>query len=85
MNIENTYFERDRKFLERLEEYESKWTRAFPGVDIQSEIIKADAWLDVNRNRRPRNCARFLLNWLKRCPTNRPSSSNRAEELRRLF
>lgn len=41
--------------------------RANPGVDFAAEVLKAEAWLRTNQQRKPRkDLARFLHNWFTR-------------------
>ena len=40
---------------------------ANPGIDLDREILAAEAWIWANTTRAPRkDLARFMLNWLKR-------------------
>lgn len=45
-----------------------QWEKAFPAVDVQQELHKMAAWLDVNPARRKtrRGICRFINNWLSR-------------------
>lgn len=46
----------------------------FEGVDIRTELTKAQRWMVGKRNRQ--FTQRFFLNWLKKCPARpaRPAS-----------
>lgn len=44
-------------------------TRDFPRVDVENELSKMSAWLRANSNRRKRDYARFITNWLSRAPS----------------
>lgn len=45
-----------------------KWTNTYPGVDVMTELHKAEAWCDANPTRRKtkRGAKRFLNGWLSR-------------------
>jgi hypothetical protein len=42
----------------------AKYAHAFPGVPVEVELHKMDAWLDANPGRRKRRYSRFIVNWL---------------------
>lgn len=44
----------------------SKWTKAYPAVDIHGELAKALAWAFANPKKRKANWRRFLVGWLSR-------------------
>lgn len=50
------------------------WRRLFPHVDVDSEVLKAYAWLDANPMRRKtaRGMRRFLVAWLMRASPSWP-------------
>ena len=39
---------------------------AWPELDVNAEIARADAWLEANPRRRKKNYRRFIVNWLNR-------------------
>ena len=43
---------------------QSQWAKAYPAVDLDTEIAKAAAWLLANPKNAKSNYARFLTNWL---------------------
>ena len=43
-----------------------RWDEAFRGLDVDTELAKAELWYDANPKRRKRNVLRFLTNWLAR-------------------
>ena len=47
-----------------------QWSKAYPDVDIQQELLAAAQWLDTNPKKRKKNYARFLTNWFKRAQDN---------------
>lgn len=47
------------------------WSLAFPTVDVEGEIRRAEAWLLANPRRRKKNYTRFITNWLLRCKPNK--------------
>ena len=61
-------YENDRKLLTAVLQHDlmTKWTDAFPGVDVTAEIRKAHAWEISNPKRRKKDKVRFLNNWLAR-------------------
>jgi hypothetical protein len=42
------------------------WESAFPKLDLDAEIDKAELWLSANPKRRKKNYERFLLGWFSR-------------------
>ncbi len=57
------------------------WVAAYPTKNVAQELLRAAAWTAANPNKRKRNYARFLVNWLNRSQgyhhdnttTNRPA------------
>ena len=47
------------------EEFEAMES-TYPGINVPSELRKADMWCRANPSRRKKNYARFLTNWLAR-------------------
>jgi hypothetical protein len=52
--------------FENLDEYLEAWKKAYPHLDVATEIRKAGAWLITNPERKRKNLARFLNGWLSR-------------------
>lgn len=50
------------------------WQRAYPAVQVDTEILQAAAWCEANpKNRKTRSgIERFLVNWLKRAQDSAP-------------
>lgn len=44
--------------------YAERWTFAYPGLEIDREVLRMSEWLEANPRRRPRNWKRFMVNWL---------------------
>lgn len=44
----------------------SLWKKTYPGVDIASELRKANLWLIENPRKRKKDYARFMASWLGR-------------------
>jgi hypothetical protein len=44
------------------------WIEAYPSVDVEAEIRRANCWMDANPRRRKttRGGMRFMVNWLSR-------------------
>lgn len=51
------------------------WERAYPAVNIETEIAKAAAWLIANPANSKSNYARFLANWLARAQDRAPRAN----------
>lgn len=45
---------------------QSQWVKAYPAVNIDTELSSASAWLIANPKNQKSNYARFLTNWLTR-------------------
>src|ERR1022692_3661661 len=58
---------RGKHLVVTLEMY-VKLRQAFDHVNCFQQIEIADAWLDANPRRRPRNQYRFLVNWFQKQP-----------------
>jgi DNA-binding MarR family transcriptional regulator len=55
----------------------ARWEQAFPGVDIDAELVKAEAWYQANPRRRKKNTDRFITNWLASASKDRQQASLR--------
>jgi hypothetical protein len=55
---------------------------AFPLVDLAKEYPKANAWLEVNPRKRPKNSDRFIYHWMSRieAPTRKGKGDIDADE-----
>ena len=42
------------------------WEQAFPGLDLDAEIDKAELWLKANPKKRKKNYEKFLFGWFSR-------------------
>jgi len=49
-----------------LESDTEEWRKAYPAVDIPTEICRAKQWLIANPKKKKKNVYRFLVNWLNR-------------------
>lgn len=74
-------YEADRRLCEAWDDLLSSWARAYPRVDILSEVAKAHAWEVANPQRRKKDRARFLSGWLSRCKPTLPELSLEPEPL----
>jgi hypothetical protein len=67
---------RDKKRIEKkllkdiLSEHEKTFCDAYPGINLQNETAKAQAWLDSNPKNKKSNLKRFLNNWFNRAQEN---------------
>ena len=43
-----------------------KWEKAYPAVDLNSQLNRADEWLKANPTKQKSNYYRFIVNWLSR-------------------
>lgn len=48
------------------EELKERWKQAYPAVDVEIEIERAEQWAASNPNKRKKNWRRFINNWLMR-------------------
>lgn len=48
------------------EDYWARWEKAYPNLDVDAELLKAESWYAANPKRRKKNHARFITNWLGR-------------------
>jgi len=48
------------------------WAKAYPAVDIQSELNKMAAWLDANKKNRKSNYPAFITRWLAKAQDQAP-------------
>lgn len=51
---------------------QSQWAKAYPAVDVASELAKAAVWLTANPKNQKSNYARFLSNWLSKAQDRAP-------------
>lgn len=56
----------DEKITGITDEDKKKWQVAYPAVDIDGEIKRAELWLVSNPKKRKKNVYRFLVNWFAR-------------------
>jgi len=42
------------------------WNRAYPAINVQTELLKAAAWIVANPKNEKKNWERFLVNWFSR-------------------
>jgi hypothetical protein len=55
-----------------ISDHFSRWKRAFPALDLDVELARAEAWLVANPANRKSNYLRFLTNWLQRAQDRAP-------------
>jgi phage replication O-like protein O len=61
----------EQKFQNITEEKIQKWSEAYPGIDIKSELKKMEVWLTANPKNKKENHERFIVNWLSRSLNNK--------------
>jgi len=54
------------RFQDVLPELVEKWQKAYPAVDVLSELRRMEAWASANPVNRKSNWQRFVVNWLTR-------------------
>jgi len=54
------------RFQHVLPELVEKWQKAYPAVDVLSELRRMEAWASANPVNRKSNWQRFVVNWLTR-------------------
>ena len=54
------------RFQHVLSELVEKWQKAYPAVDVLSELRRMEAWASANPVNRKSNWQRFVVNWLTR-------------------
>jgi hypothetical protein len=59
-------FERSYDLCERLPRMMATWRRAYPSLDVASEIKKAHTWLLEHPEKKYKKLFRFLGNWMRR-------------------
>jgi len=53
------------------------WSKAFPAIDIISELNKMGAWLDANPKNRKSNYPRFINSWLSKAQDKAPKKEDK--------
>ncbi|WP_053764685.1 phage replisome organizer N-terminal domain-containing protein [Leptospirillum ferriphilum] len=61
------------EFSNITEKHLQIWTKAYPAVDISTELQRMAAWLIANPKNRKSNYPRFITNWLTRAQDRSPS------------
>jgi hypothetical protein len=62
----------DGQRLQNLNGHLQAWSAAFPAIDVQAEIRKAEVWLTANPKNRKSNYARFLAAWMTKAQDKAP-------------
>lgn len=55
-----------------------QWSKAYPAVDLHTELSKASVWLIANPKNQKSNYARFLSNWLSKAQDRAPRAGGSA-------
>jgi hypothetical protein len=58
--------DKELKLVGFTQEMVDRWSAAFPAVDVEREIIKANEWVATNPTKRKKNYGRFIVSWLSR-------------------
>lgn len=64
------------KFTFDKPEVKEHWGDAFPAVNIQQEIYKAQVWANANPKNTKKNWHRFLVNWLTKAQEKAPAKGS---------
>jgi len=70
-----------RQFSGVTEQRRSDWAKAFPGVDIERELLRAAIWWRDNPKKRKKDIARFLSNWMSKAERGFPNQTPRTGRL----
>lgn len=62
----------DGEFKNIPEKRIEAWKKAYPAIDIQTEILDAAEWLIANPSNHKSNYQRYLVNWFKRSQDKAP-------------
>lgn len=60
------------------EEKMALWAKAYPAIDLRTELSKAFAWTVANPNNHKSNWERFLTGWFSRAQDRAPAQGNPA-------
>lgn len=61
------------------------WKKAYPAVNIDQEILKAQSWLIANPKNKKKNYERFLINWFTRSQERAPRVQTKTLEFEDAF
>lgn len=60
-------WDRDKgKFIGISDDLLDTWEKAYPAVNIEAQLLRADEWLKANPSKRKSNYYRFIVNWMSR-------------------
>lgn len=75
-----TFSFEEKKFIGITDDDISRWSEAYPAVDISGEIRRAAEWLLSNPDKRKSRYRRFLINWFSRTQEKGGSSGRGATD-----
>lgn len=55
---------KDKEFKNISAEDKEKWSKAYPALNINQELLKMEVWVIANPKNRKSNWRRFIANWL---------------------
>jgi hypothetical protein len=59
-----TQFLETPQLWRELSLHEERWNFAYPGLEVQREVLRMAEWLEAHPKRKVRNFRRFMVNWL---------------------
>jgi hypothetical protein len=62
--------------------YLADWREAYPGIDVERELLKSAIWWRDNPKKRRKDVRRFLTNWMSRAERGFPSPTAPAQSKR---
>jgi len=60
------------EFVDVTQEHLEQWAKAYPAIDVRTQILRAAAWQKANPKNRKKDCERFLNGWLSRAQDKAP-------------
>jgi hypothetical protein len=71
-----TYSVENGTFINITKPHLQTWSKAYPAINIENEISKAEAWIKANPKNKKSNWERFIVNWLSRAQDKAPPLKN---------
>jgi hypothetical protein len=75
-------FDREAGTLVGVNGQLASWQAAYPGLDVQREILRAAAWAAANPDKAKKNWTRFIVNWLSRAEKDLTNGRSKSQEQR---
>ena len=71
-NAKQVRFDAASGVFEVPEQFRLQWVKAYPAIEIDTELSQAASWLLANPKNAKSNYARFLVNWLSKAQDTAP-------------